>query len=649
MKRRKVLIILSVVVLIFLAWVTFRNNLLNQLLYRQCGYLEKRYDMQISYHKAAFTGFKSFYISNLCVVLNDRDTFINSDSIVVSPKLIPVISGHIRLDELQLYKTKISLTGRNLYQIKTKINGNNKSKSYDNSQTANFAGLINAFQNNIIKHIPKIITIRNTLFTYTNDTNSSSFFCENFSYHHSNYVGDVFLSDKSDKDRCLINGILDVKKYYFTLSVSRPDSSLIFIPYTNAWLKFVFGFGSFRLTINMMKGDNEHQIFSGQVKIRDMAVKNAKLSDDTVFTKSANLNLNVKTGKGFIEIDSTSSITVNKFSFSPYFLYEHSERHSFTFKFLRKEFDAPILFCSFPEGLFTNFKGLVTKGRLAYSLRTYIDLDNPDSLIFDSRLENKGFEIEKFGVTDFRILNQKYHQDLYDKDKYVKTIIVGSDNPDFVSLEDISPYLKYSVLTSEDGDFFFHHGFNQKAFRESVVANIKAKRFVRGGSTITMQLVKNAFLRSNKYISRKLEEALIVWMIENLHLVSKERMFEVYLNIIEWGPGVYGIKPASVFYFNKLPSKLSLSESIFLTSIIPRPKGFRYSFVSNGEMAGFYGDYSKLLCKFMLKHNQITAEDSAKLQPFVKLTGEAKKFLAVPDTIEPEDSVFYREPEIIIN
>jgi membrane peptidoglycan carboxypeptidase len=136
-------------------------------------------------------------------------------------------------------------------------------------------------------------------------------------------------------------------------------------------------------------------------------------------------------------------------------------------------------------------------------------------------------------------------------------------------------------------------------------------------------------------------------MIENLHLVPKERMFEVYLNIIEWGPGVYGIKPAAKFYFNKMPNALTLSESIFLSSIIPRPKGFRYAFVSNGEMAGYYPEYCKLLSSIMLRRNQITTEDSAKLKPFVILTGAAKKYLAIPDTLHLEDSIFYKKPEIL--
>jgi len=102
-----------------------------------------------------------------------------------------------------------------------------------------------------------------------------------------------------------------------------------------------------------------------------------------------------------------------------------------------------------------------------------------------------------------------------------------------------------------------------------------------------MQLVKNVFLNRNKTVARKLEEMLIVWFLENFQLSTKDRMYEVYLNIIEWGPRVYGINEASHFYFSKDASKLSLAESIFLASVIPHPKWFKYSFDENGHLRDF--------------------------------------------------------------
>ena len=142
-----------------------------------------------------------------------------------------------------------------------------------------------------------------------------------------------------------------------------------------------------------------------------------------------------------------------------------------------------------------------------------------------------------------------------------------------------------------------------------------------------MQLVKNVFLSRNKTIARKLEEALIVWLIENQGLSSKERMYEVYLNLIEWGPMIYGANEASRYYFNKDASRLTLAEAIFMASIIPRPKWFKYSFDENGHLresnAGFY----QLVSGKMLAKGWITSQDIEKLIPDVELKGPAKLLL----------------------
>jgi membrane peptidoglycan carboxypeptidase len=183
------------------------------------------------------------------------------------------------------------------------------------------------------------------------------------------------------------------------------------------------------------------------------------------------------------------------------------------------------------------------------------------------------------------------------------------------------------VLNSEDPSFYQHRGFIPDAFRESIIQNIKERRFARGGSTITMQLVKNVFLNRNKTISRKLEEILLVWLIENQDLCPKERMFEVYLNIIELGPHIYGANEAAHFYFNKDAAKLDLPESIFLASIIPKPKWFMYSFDENGHLKQSEKDFSHLLSTKMLKKGQISQEEFDKFDPDLTLKGPAKVLL----------------------
>ena len=93
--------------------------------------------------------------------------------------------------------------------------------------------------------------------------------------------------------------------------------------------------------------------------------------------------------------------------------------------------------------------------------------------------------------------------------------------------------MQMSVMQSEDDAFFYHHGFLLDAMREALIHDLKVHRFARGGSTISMQIVKDIFLNRKKNIAHKLEEALIIWLIETEHLTSKSRMYEVYLNIAE--------------------------------------------------------------------------------------------------------------------
>jgi membrane peptidoglycan carboxypeptidase len=153
-----------------------------------------------------------------------------------------------------------------------------------------------------------------------------------------------------------------------------------------------------------------------------------------------------------------------------------------------------------------------------------------------------------------------------------------------------------------------------------------------------MQLVKNVFLNRNKTIARKLEEILLVWLIENEELCPKERMFEVYLNIIELGPHIYGANQAAQFYFNKDASKLNLQESIFLASIIPRPKWFMYSFDETGHLRQSQKDFYHLLSGKMLNKGLISQEEFDKLDPDVTLKGPAKLLLKTKEPM-PADTL----------
>jgi membrane peptidoglycan carboxypeptidase len=226
-----------------------------------------------------------------------------------------------------------------------------------------------------------------------------------------------------------------------------------------------------------------------------------------------------------------------------------------------------------------------------------------------------------------------------------RPVLVGSENPNYTPLDQISPYLQKCVLTSEDPSFFSHRGFINEAFKQSILKNIRTKKFSRGASTISMQLIKNVFLTREKTVSRKLEEILLVYILENNRIASKERMLEVYFNIIEWGPNVYGIGEASHFYFQKSPADLSLKECLFLATIVPKPKKFMWQFDNEGNLKSFALKQQKFLSNLMLRRGLLIPEDTIGQNIPLQLTGNAHSLLniKVQDSI-PVDSLAVEEP-----
>jgi monofunctional biosynthetic peptidoglycan transglycosylase len=151
-----------------------------------------------------------------------------------------------------------------------------------------------------------------------------------------------------------------------------------------------------------------------------------------------------------------------------------------------------------------------------------------------------------------------------------------------VPLSRISPYLIQAVLIAEDDKFFEHEGFDWESMRKALDANIKKKRVLRGGSTITQQLAKNLFLSSEQSLWRKLREAAIAWKLESE--LSKKRILELYLNVIDWGSGIYGAEAAARSYFGCPAAALGLSQSIRLASILPNPHRFSALGTGNARM-----------------------------------------------------------------
>lgn len=142
----------------------------------------------------------------------------------------------------------------------------------------------------------------------------------------------------------------------------------------------------------------------------------------------------------------------------------------------------------------------------------------------------------------------------------------------WVSLSHISPHLRQAVVAGEDASFFTHEGFDWEGIKDAALYNLEAGKLKRGGSTITQQLAKNLYLSSERSLLRKAREALIARSLEQ-HL-TKERILELYLNVVEWGQGIYGAEAAARHHFKKSSRDLSADEAAWLAAILPSPRRY---------------------------------------------------------------------------
>ncbi|MGE0399658.1 MAG: transglycosylase domain-containing protein [Kofleriaceae bacterium] len=241
-----------------------------------------------------------------------------------------------------------------------------------------------------------------------------------------------------------------------------------------------------------------------------------------------------------------------------------------TIHFVIPPIDCQRVLTAIPSEMVPYMQGYKLKGTFDTDLTVAIDWADLDATKLDG-----GVGIRRCRVVDEpddspKRLEKEFEHFVEVEEGQWMSFVVGESNPDFVPLADISPYLIQSIQTTEDGAFYKHKGFIVSEFRTALISNLKAGKFRHGASSITMQFVKNVLLYRDKTLLRKFQELFLTWHVENT--LTKDRILEIYFNVIEYGPGLYGIGPASWHYFSKPAKDLNAREAAFFSSILPSPK-----------------------------------------------------------------------------
>ena len=264
--------------------------------------------------------------------------------------------------------------------------------------------------------------------------------------------------------------------------------------------------------------------------------------------------------------------------------------------------DCQRVFESLPRALIPKLLGLKMKD--TFGLRSGFELDtrNPSEMQIDWELKNRCRITKAPPNIDVERFQAPFKHTVYDEHNEKVEIETGPGTPEWVPYHVITPYLEAALTTTEDGGFRAHKGFDKSAIKNSLRDNLRQGRFVRGASTVTMQLAKNLYLGREKNLSRKLQEAVLTTYLEQA--LTKEEILELYFNVVEFGPMIYGIGPAAEHYFNVSAHDLSVAQSLFMTSILPSPKKSYFS--PTGQLSKGWAGYIRRVLKIMRDRNKIT-------------------------------------------
>ncbi|WPR72114.1 biosynthetic peptidoglycan transglycosylase [Flavobacterium sp. NG2] len=630
--KQKLVLLSKITVILIVLFLTcvyfFRNTLLEQVLAKTTTKASTEYNSNFTIKKASFEGLSGIELSEVVLAPKNTDTLFNIHKIKTSVNFWRLFLGEVQLGTLEINNGYVQLTQKGKLKNFAAFIKKDSTEIKDNDKR-NYASFANRIITKVLNLIPTDMNVENLVFKLDDNGKKAKIDIKKLVLINKQLETAINVQTNTFSQRWKIKGLADPRNKKADIRFFNIDSGAIKLPYFDERYNLISSFDSIRLNIQNIKKSSGEFHLDGFASIVNLKINHPKIARKDVVIQNARFDYRFLLGSDFISVDSSSTVQLNKIKLHPYLAYDTEEDTIYKLKVSIPKMKAQDFITSLPDGLFTNFQGMEATGNFEYKLNFKFNQNKPNQLVFDSNLKKENLRITKYGEANLNKLNSEFTYRAIIKDVLQRPILVGAANPNYVSLDQISPYLQKSVLTSEDPSFFNHRGFINEAFKQSILKNIRTKKFSRGASTISMQLIKNVFLTREKTLSRKLEEILLVYLLENNRIASKERMLEVYFNIIEWGPNVYGIGEAAQFYFQKKPIDLTLNECLYLARIIPNPNKFMYQFDGQGKLKQYATNQERFFINLMLRRGLLTSEDTiGQAIPF-SISGNARNFLNI--------------------
>ena len=446
-KKQKLFLFLKLLFLIlFLGIITivfFRNAILESAISKIDTKLNREYQCRFHVKSAQFHGLSDLEFEEISLVPQKADTLVSIKSLKTSVNFWQLLFGNIQLGKLEINKGFIQL-------VKNK-NGRNfdaflkRKKDTNSSDEVNYAKLAYRILSKTLNLVPTDMNVTGFAFKMDDMGNKVVFDFKQLELENKKLTSLIKVKSDDFTQNWSISGSADPRDRKADLKFFNAKNDSIQIPYLEKKIHLKTSFKTIHFNLENLDMSGGELHIDGYTSIENFKINHAKIAKNDVVIKNARFDYRLIFGARFMAIDSTSQVKINAIKCSPYLSYTNDTDKIVALKLNLPKMKAQDFITSLPDGLFSHFKGMEAQGNFSYNLNFEFNKSKPDNIIFESKLKPENLKITKYGEADLNKINTEFTYRAIENGIEQRPIVVGTSNPHFTPLAEISPYLQKCV------------------------------------------------------------------------------------------------------------------------------------------------------------------------------------------------------------
>lgn len=426
-----------------------RNSLLDSLLRMKLAKMEEAVGCRAGFDAVRLVGLRNLQVDGFFLIPSEGDTLLMMGQAEAKVSLANLLRRRLVLKRLSLSDVDLRAVDtsgvRNFdklleHRAKRNFPGRRASPT-DTGYSARMSHLLDAF----FHYAPEQISINRMAVSLRKDSVSLHAYLPGFSIEDKNYCTRLEVSEDGRTQTFLFSGAFSAERRSFDCLVSGGDGGRAVVPFLSSRYGLEVRFDSLRFSFREKSRSDGLLQLDGKADFSRLSVRHPKLSDTLVSFPSGGIDYLLNVYQNDIELDSSSVVKVGQLHFSPYVRTSMAPDFKLRLAVRKGFFPSQQLFASLPDGLFRNLEGISTSGELSYELDFELDMAQVDSLRFHSFMGRRDFRIDRYGKTDFTLMDDPFLYSACEKGAVVRSFEVGGGHPDFRPLEQISPYLQWEI------------------------------------------------------------------------------------------------------------------------------------------------------------------------------------------------------------